>query len=185
LPQVDVNLALTRREAVESFSSSFGLNNYRFATFFAVSMPPDFTAQSIELQTASLDRGQRRRELETLKRRIADDTRHTLRQQERLVKSLELADASVDFAQKEVEVADLRYQRGLSNNLDVVTAENGLLQAQSRKLQAIAALAVARLTLHATLGILDPRAVAAAGPTPDTSKKTDKTEEAPGSAGRK
>ncbi len=83
------------------------------------------------------------------------------------MKSLELADASVDFALKEVEVADLRYQRGLSNNLDVVTAENGLLQAQSRRMQALAELAVARLALHATLGILDPQAVASDGPTPD------------------
>ncbi len=164
LPQIDVNLALTRREAVESFSASFGLKDYRFATFFTVSMPPDLAAQSIELQTAALDRGQRQRELETLKRRIADETRHTLRQQARLEKSAELADASVDFAQKEVEVADLRYQRGLSNNLDVVTAENGLLQAQSRRMQALASLAVARLALHATLGLLDPQAVASDGP---------------------
>ncbi len=160
LPQVDLNLALTRRETADSFSSSFRFDHFRFATFFAVSLPPDLSAQSIELQTAALDRGQRQRELETLKRRIADETRRTLRQQARLVKSLELADASVDFALKEVEVADLRYQRGLSNNLDVVNAENGLLQAESQRLQALAELAVARLALHATLGILDPQAVA-------------------------
>ena len=90
----------------------------------------------------------------------------TLRQQARLVKSLELADASVDFALKEVEVADLRYQRGLSNNLDVVNAENGLLQAQTQRQQALAELAVARLALHATLGILDPQAVAGDGSAP-------------------
>ncbi len=160
LPQLDLNLALTRRQTADSFASSFGFNDFRFATFFAISMPPDLTAQSIQLQTAALDRSLRQRELATLKRRIADETRHALRQQARLEKSLELADASVDFAQKEVEVADLRYQRGLSNNLDVVTAENGLLLAQSRRLQALAALAVGRLTLHATLGILDPQAIA-------------------------
>jgi outer membrane protein TolC len=166
LPQVDLNLALTRRETADSFSSSFRFDHFRFATFFAISLPADLSAQSIELQTAVLDRGRRQRELETLKRRIGDEARRTLRQQARLVKSLELADASVDFALKEVEVADLRYQRGLSNNLDVVNAENGLLQAQSRRMQALAELAIARLALHATLGILDPQAVATDGPEP-------------------
>ncbi len=166
LPQVDLNLALTRRETSDTFLGSFKLNDFRFATFFAISLPADASAQSIQFQTAMLDRNRRRRDLETLKRRIADDVRHTLRQQARLVKALELADARVDLAQKEAEVADLRYQRGLSNNLDVVNAEDGLLQAQSQQMEALAQLAVARLALHATLGILDPEALAHAEPAP-------------------
>jgi outer membrane protein TolC len=52
----------------------------------------------------------------------------------------------------------MRYQNGLSNNLDVVTAEAGLLQAESRRIQALADSAVAGLRLRAVLGILDPRA---------------------------
>jgi outer membrane protein TolC len=160
LPQLDLNLALTRRETADSFASSFQLNHFRFATFFAISLPSDRTAQTIELQNALMERDRRQRQRETLKRRIGDEARRNLRRQARLLKTLELADASIDFASKEAEVAELRYQRGLSNNLDVVNAEDNLLQAESRRISALADLAVARLSLHATLGVLDPRALA-------------------------
>ncbi len=56
-----------------------------------------------------------------------------------------------------VELATLRFQRGLSNNLDVVNAQANLLNATSRRLAVLADLAVARLDLRAVLGTLDVR----------------------------
>ena len=67
------------------------------------------------------------------------------------------AETSVEISRREVEVAQLRYQTGLSNNLDVVTAETGLLAAEGRRIQALADSAVARLRLRALLGVLNPR----------------------------
>jgi outer membrane protein TolC len=157
LPQVDVNLALTRRETAETFGSSFKVDHFRFATFFAISLPTDRTSQRIEYHNALLERDRRRRAIASLRMRIAEDARRAVRQLQRLGKALEVADSSVEFAAKEVEVADLRYQRGLSNNLDVVNAEGNLLAAESRRLAVQADLALARLGLRATLGTLDPR----------------------------
>jgi outer membrane protein TolC len=156
-PQLDLNLTLTRREAVPTFGSSFGFDNFRLATFFAVSMPMDRTAQTVELHNALIERDRRRREVQTLRMRIAEQARRAVRQQERLLRGLEVADQSVQFAEKELEVANLRYQRGLSNNLDVVSAEGNVLAAEGRRVGILAELAVARLTLRATLGTLDPR----------------------------
>jgi outer membrane protein TolC len=59
---------------------------------------------------------------------------------------------------REVEVAQLRYDTGLSNNLDVVSAESRLMLAESRRIQALADAAVARLRLRALLGVFDPHA---------------------------
>ena len=73
------------------------------------------------------------------------------------MRNLAAADANILLAQQEVEVAQLRYERGLSNNLDVVSAEGNLLSTESRRIGALAELAVARLALRATMGILDPR----------------------------
>ncbi len=67
------------------------------------------------------------------------------------------AETSVEISRKEVDVAQLRYERGLSNNLDVVTAESALLVAESRRIQALADAAVSRVRLRALLGVLDPR----------------------------
>jgi outer membrane protein len=156
LPQVDVNLALTRRQTADSLADSFGLNRFQFATFLTISMPVDRTPQQIEYQNSLIERDRRRRSIETMRKRIADDVRRAIRQKERVIRSLAAAEASVDIGRREVEVAQLRYERGLSNNLDVVTAETNLLGIESRRIAALAESAVAHLTLRATLGILDP-----------------------------
>lgn len=158
LPQVDVNFAFTRRETAPTFRDSFGLDGYKFATFFTVAMPVDRTAQQVDHQSALLDRERRRREAETLERQIADSVKQIVRERDRLIRNVVAAETGVDLSKREVEVAQLRYETGLSNNLDVVTAEAGLLQAESRRIQALADSAVAALRLRAVLGIFNPRA---------------------------
>lgn len=158
LPQVDVSLALTRRQTADHFGGSFGLDGYQFATFFNISMPVDRTPQSVEYQNALIERDRRRRDIETIRRRIGDDVRRVIRERDRALRNLAGAETNVTIARQEVDVAQFRYERGLSNNLDVVTAETGLLDAESRRILTHADLAVIRLRLRATLGILDPRA---------------------------
>ena len=157
LPQVDVNFAWTRRETSDTFARSFGLDRFQFATFFTISMPVDRTPQLVGYQNALIDRDRRKREIATLQRQIADDVKHAIRERDRLLRSLVAAETSVEIGRKEVEVARLRYERGLSNNLDVVTAESNLLGAESRRIAALADSVVARLSLRAMLGILAPR----------------------------
>ena len=157
LPQVDVNFAVTRRQTAPTFKDSFGLDGFRFATFFTIAMPVDRTAQQVEYQSALIDRDRRRREAETLERQIADNVKQVVRERERLIRNLASAENNVELSRREVDVAQLRYENGLSNNLDVVTAESGLLQAESRRIQALADSAVAGLRLRAVLGIFNPR----------------------------
>jgi outer membrane protein TolC len=157
LPQVDVNFAFTRRETAPTFRDSFGLDGYKFATFFTIAMPVDRTAQQVEYQSALIDRDRRRRETETLERQIADNVKQVVRERDRLIRGVLAAETAVDLSRREVEVAEMRYQNGLSNNLDVVTAEAGLLQAEGRRIQALADTAVAGLRLRAVLGIFNPR----------------------------
>jgi len=157
LPQVDVNFAFTRRETAPSFRDSFGLDAYKFAKFFPISSPVDRTAQQVEFQHAIIDRERRHRETQTLERQISDNVKQIVRERDRLIRSVVAAETSVDISKREVEVAQLRYETGLSNNLDVVTAEASLLQSEGRRIQALADSAVAELRLRAVLGIFNPR----------------------------
>ena len=96
LPQLDVNLALTRRgTAADSFRDSFGFDDFRFATFFAVSMPERPHRLSVELQ----QRADRARppppRAHTLRKRVVDEARRAVRELERLMRALEVADQSV------------------------------------------------------------------------------------------
>jgi outer membrane protein TolC len=88
-----------------------------------------------------------------------------MRETARMTERLRVSEESLEISRREVEVAQFRYERGLSNNLDVVAAEGGLMLAESRRLASLAELALARLSLRATLGILDARQdVASAAP---------------------
>jgi outer membrane protein len=157
LPQFDVNLALTRRETADTFLDSFSLKGYRFATFFTITMPIDRTPQIVDYQTALINRDRGQREIEMLRRRIANDVRRAVREADRAARGLAAAEFTVNIARQEVEVAQARYERGLSNNLDVVTAQVNLLNAESRQISALAEQALGQLTLRATVGVFDPR----------------------------
>ena len=157
LPQVDINTTFTRRETAPTLRGSFGVNNFQFASFLSVSMPVDRTPQQTALRTAAMTLSRQRRELTRLERSLAREARQAVRQQNRLRQALGIADAQVSFAEQEVELAAFRYQRGLSNNLDVVNAEANLLAGRAGRVGLLAQLAVAQLQLRATLGTLDPR----------------------------
>jgi len=159
LPQVDVNVAYTRRQTADGFVRSFGLDRFQLATFFTIAMPVDRTPQLVEYQNALIERDRRKRDIATMRRRIADDVRHAIRDRERLLRGLAAAETGIEIARKEVEVAQLRYERGLSNNLDVVSAEANLLAAESRRIQALADSAVAALSLDAVRGRLNARRI--------------------------
>ena len=157
LPQLDVSLALTRRETADGLRDAFGLDGFEPVTFFSVSTPLDRTRELTGLQTVVIERDRRVRARDTLRRRIAQEARRAVRLQQRLANRLASAEVSVEFAEREVELATLRFQRGLSNNLDVVNAQANLLNATSRRLGVLADLAVSRLDLRAALGTLDVR----------------------------
>jgi outer membrane protein TolC len=149
---------MTRRETAPGFADSFGLNRFRLATFFTVGMPIDRTAQSVQFRQALLERERRERERATLARRIAAEVRREVRQRDRLARAVTAAETSVELSRQEVEVAQLRYDRGLSNNLDLVTAEGQLLAAEGRRIAALAQSAVQQLQLRSAMGVLDPAA---------------------------
>lgn len=152
LPRVDFKVALTRRETGATLRSSLGLNDFRVVPFLAVSAPTRGTGAA---ETAALDVARRQRELRSAQTRAEIDVRRAVRQHQRLVHSLSGADDSVTFAVKQVDVARVRFERGLSGNLDLVSAEADLLAAQSRRSSIAAALAVARLEVKAALGTLN------------------------------
>ena len=154
LPQFDVSLALTRRETAGNLRNAFGVDRFEPVTFFSVSTPLDRTVEAAGVRTAAIERNRRVRARDTLRRRIAQEARRALRLQQRLANRLDNAGVTVEFAEREVELANLRFQRGLSNNLDVVNAQAALLNATTRRFAVLADLAVSRLALRATLGTL-------------------------------
>ena len=132
LPQFDVSVALTRRQTADSLGDAFGVDEFEPATFLTMSMPLDRTAELSGLHSAVIERDRARRDVDLARMRIETEARRAVRDVRRLVNGLAVAEASVVFADSEAELARLRYQRGLSNNLDVVTAEANLFVAAGK-----------------------------------------------------
>jgi len=62
----------------------------------------------------------------------------------------------MNLAQQQLQIAQLRYERGLAGNFDVVDAEAGMLQSQSALIGAQVDRAMAGLTLKRATGTLHP-----------------------------
>ena len=157
LPRVDLGVAVTRRATASSLGASLGLYDFEPAAFASVSMPLDRTAESVALQSALLEKERRERERDAVRDRVSVEVRQAVRRLARSETTLQLARTSVELAEREVEVAAFRYQRGLSNNLDLVSAHNTLQESQAQGIAAQADVALARLALLAATGVLDPR----------------------------
>ena len=153
LPRIDLTLALTRREIGPDLPASFGTDRFRLVPLVQLSLPA--RADSTSAQLAAIAVSRHRRELESAEMRAGIEARRAVRACDRLANQLRDAEAGVAFAAQQVAVAQARFENGLSNNLDLVAAEADLLSAESRRISAAAALAVATLRLKATLGTLN------------------------------
>jgi outer membrane protein TolC len=103
-----------------------------------------------DLDLAARERTVRQRELE-----IDSEVRVLAREIARTRKSVELQRQAVDVSAQQRRLADLRYQRGLASNFDVVDAEGSLLQARSALVGLLAGYQVAVLDLKRATGRLD------------------------------
>ena len=73
-----------------------------------------------------------------------------------LSRSIATQTAAVAIADQQLRLANLRYQRGLASNFDVVDAEGSLLAARGSLVQLLAAYQVARLEVERVAGRLSP-----------------------------
>ena len=156
-PQVDLGVAVTRQQTVGQLGTAFGTNDFKVATLAAINAPVDRTAEAVALESALLERAQRQRDLDVLRDRVTVEARQGARRQAHAQRALSLAQAAVRSAEREVEVATSRFQIGLSNNLDVVSAQSSLRGAQGQEIAARAEVALASLAARAAVGVLDPR----------------------------
>jgi outer membrane protein TolC len=97
----------------------------------------------------------RRRQLRLVEYNISNEVRAAARNLERIGKSIVLQERNIDFADKQLRLATLRYQRGLASNFDIIDAEGNLIQARSNYVSLVSDYHVARIELKRVTGTLD------------------------------
>jgi outer membrane protein TolC len=94
--------------------------------------------------------------LADLRERVAADVRRAHRAILRAEKSIDIQTQAVEVSETQLELAQLRYERGLADNFDVVDAESNLFNAQSALVSARVDRAIAGLALELSMGRLSP-----------------------------
>jgi outer membrane protein TolC len=163
LPQVDLNVRYERRGLGTSFGSSFDMVDDAFNMYLSTSYPLDRSSENASFAMTQIDLASRRRHLRLVEYNIANEVRAAARNVERIGKSIVLQERNIDFAEKQLRLATLRYQRGLASNFDIIDAENNLIQARSNYVSLVSDYHVAQIDLKRVTGTLDVDAEFAPG----------------------
>jgi outer membrane protein TolC len=156
LPPVNVDLSYTKRGIGSGGPVAFGqlFNGWHVGVSTSYSLDRSDEAAAAAAAAVS-SRAARRDSLDT-ERRVADEVRRAFRSWARTLTTCDLQSKAVALAERQLRLAEIRYDRGVAGNFDVIDAENNLFQAQSGLVGAQVERALAGLTLRRVTGALDP-----------------------------
>jgi outer membrane protein TolC len=157
LPPVTLDVSYTKRGiggGAEIFGDLF--NGWRVGVTTSYSL--DHAAETAAAATASVAARAAERDSIDTERRVTDEVRRAYRAWMRTASTIEIQTKNVALAGQQLRLAQLRYERGVAGNFDVVDAETNLFQAQSSLAAAQAEHALAGLSLRRAAGALDPEA---------------------------
>ncbi len=175
LPQLDLNLRYERLGFADSFAKSFDFQDRGVNVFLSTSYQLDRSAESASNAMAQIDLNGRRRSLRLVEHSITNEVRAAARNAERITKSILLQERNIDFAEKQRRLANLRYQRGLASNFDIIDAENNVIRARSNYVSLLADYYIALIQLKRVTGTLNIEKDFAPGkflPPRDTSRRS-------------
>ena len=155
LPQIDLNVGVTQTGYGGSFGDAWNAGDRRTEVFLSGSYPLAQPTQRATSAVAQIQVGSRERAVQQKEQEVEQEVRASLRELERIRKSVELQRQALEVAVQQRRLAVLRYQRGLASNFDVVDAEGSLVVARSALVGLLASYAVARLDLQRVIGTLD------------------------------
>src|SRR5207245_9211351 len=91
----------------------------------------DRATQSVSIATSELAVRAAERDAHEIEQRVTSEARQAVRGVAKADQTAALQLQAREIARRQVDLAKLRYERGLADNLTVVDAENSLFQAES------------------------------------------------------
>jgi outer membrane protein TolC len=156
LPPLTVDAAYTKRGLGPGASDLWAplFNGWRFGVSSSYGM--DRSDERASAATASVATRAAERDRENTLRRVTDEVRGAYRAWARASVTVDIQRKTVILAERQLRLAELRYETGVAGNFDVVDAGNSLFLANSGLIAAQADRAVLGLTLRRVSGLLDP-----------------------------
>ncbi len=129
-------------------------NRDAFTAGLSLGLPVDRVAEEGAYRSAQIGLVQSERSLEQYRDSLLVDIRSSFRELERLVQSLAIQEELIQGQDKNVKIAQLRFERGEISNRDVTEAKEALLDAQNSLINEKVNYEISRLGLLRELGIL-------------------------------
>jgi outer membrane protein len=155
LPQLDVSLNVSQLGFGPSYGDALRTGDTRVSVSLSTAYSLERSAEKVAAAVADLDVQAHQRAVTQKEMEVETDVRAAVRELERIRKSVELQRQGVEVAAQQRRLANLRYQRGLASNFDVVDAEGSLVLARSALVGLLASYKVALVELRRATGVLD------------------------------
>ncbi len=154
-PPLDLSVHYTVSGEGNGFQESLDLNDTSWGAGVNTSFDFNFTRQQGAYQQAQLAYNGAARAIEAKEQDILLEVLRAINSVRQAQARIALQEQSVIQAEKQLELAELRYKKGLSDNLDVIDAEEAVLKAKTGYYSAVVQHILAKLTLKHVTGALD------------------------------
>jgi outer membrane protein len=155
LPELNLVLNYTNCGIDEVFTEACTRN--RESTWgigFTTSSNFNGLAEQFSYQRSLIDVMSAKREIEQTQTVITLEVRKVLRQLERICQRIQLQKEQIHTAQGELHLAQIKFDRGLADNFNVIQAEKALCSAQQAYWSALVEHIVSEFQLLASMGLL-------------------------------
>jgi outer membrane protein TolC len=137
LPKLDAVGLFRRFDTSTSSRTTWGFESQDWAAGLEFELPLGNVAARQRLQVARIQHERIERELQSLRRLIELEVRAEEISLRENLEDLKAQTAKVEQARSKLEIARVRFERGLANNLDVTDSQEDLVDAESALLAAI------------------------------------------------
>lgn len=155
--QPDIRLSLSAKKYLNEFDNISGESNngIDWNVGLSYNSPLTLSKEKNALSRTLINNQSHQREKQELKRRIEYEINDAIDNLNLAIERGEIASELLLQSEKSVELAKIRFQRGLSNNQDLVQAENEFQSAKIDVLNQKIQVNLSKVLLAETLGILD------------------------------
>ncbi|OQX15575.1 MAG: hypothetical protein BWK76_12890 [Desulfobulbaceae bacterium A2] len=154
-PDVAVSLYAEQKGSGDSFSSAGTLDETNWAVQLEMRSPLDNLVEKNDLSRTNIALGRLRREEERLRRLIPREAREGFDELQAEESRRRLGQARQEHADQALDLARVRYERGLGDNTELLHAEESRVTAELDILRSSAAYNLAAVKLARALGVLD------------------------------
>ena len=155
LPPLDVSVRYTIRGEGDGFEESLDLDDEFWGVGIHSSFTLDRANERAAYQQSQLNLNSAIRSLQSTQDDITSEVLQAIISVRQAEASVSLQEQSMAQAEKQLELSALRYKKGLSDNLDVVNAEENFVKAKNSYYSAIVQHLISKIQLRQVTGTLE------------------------------